>query len=310
MTTETTKPKRLRKPKEGDLLAIPLGDGTYGFGLVCKGGANCAYFDLRREALLPIETIVTSPVAFRVATIYSAPNLSNWTILGKSSLSGSFGELLSYRNQPVGSNQLYLVRGNQVTPATYDEVKDLEVMSAWFEHQVLRRLQDHFAGRPNLEFESTRKIKVYDPQTGQELDPITKEPIKFVPRKLSAEETAKREAVLAARALAASKPATKATVAKIKELVAAYDQLIPLVRAQARDNAQLTLFIESVAAAMDQSKVMLSAEVNALLGREAVKGLREGLRETPGLLISIMPETGRQFVADVEKKMGRKFTDF
>lgn len=309
MTTETTKPKRLRKLKEGDVMAIPLGDGTYGFGQRCAGG-DYAYFDLRSEVFLPIEKVVTAPVAFRVPTVTDSVKNAGWPVLGNLTPVGPLSQDESYRNQPVGSNQLYLIKGHKIAPATYDEVKDLEVMSVWFDHHVLERLQDHFAGRPNLEFESTRKIKVYDPQTGQELDPITKEPIKSVPRKLSAEETAKREAVLAARALAATKPATKATVAKIKELVAAYDQLIPLVRAQARDNAQLTLFIESVAAAMDQSKVMLSAEVNALLGREAVKGLREGLRETPGLLISIMPETGRQFVADVEKKMGRKFTDF
>ena len=67
--------------------------------------------------------------------------------------------------QPVGSNQLYIYRAGQFTPAGVDDARHLEVLAFWFPAQ---RLQDHFAGRANRTFEFFKRIK-NDPQTGQEI---------------------------------------------------------------------------------------------------------------------------------------------
>lgn len=163
----TTKSKH-RKPKEGDVMSIPLGDGTYGFGQVCHTG-DYAFFDLRTETVPAIEEIVSHPVAFRVPTVSDASRNGGWAILGNVAPVGSLANPAAYRNQPVGSNQLFLIVGNQRIPATYEEVKDFEAMSWWFDHHVVQRLKDHFAGCENRDAETLRKVKIYDSKTGQEI---------------------------------------------------------------------------------------------------------------------------------------------
>lgn len=53
--------------KEGDVLAIPLGDGMCGFGQVCTFDSY-AFFDIKSDTVLPIESIVSRSVLFRVIT--------------------------------------------------------------------------------------------------------------------------------------------------------------------------------------------------------------------------------------------------
>jgi len=85
------------------------------------------------------------------------------------SLAGALAEIAAYRNQPVGSNQLFIYKGGKVTPASLDEAKDLELLSTWFDVHVEERLMDHFSGRPNRTAEYFKIIKCYDPKTGQEI---------------------------------------------------------------------------------------------------------------------------------------------
>ena len=162
------KAKRSRKPKAGDLFAISLGDGTYGFAQVAHTG-DYAFFDFRAERAPPLEEIVSHPVAFRVPAVSGVASKGGWTALGNLPPAGALAQPAAYVNQPVGSNQLFLIVGNRRTPATYEQAKGLEAMAWWFEHHLLQRLKDHFAGRPNWDAEVTREIKIYDPITGQKI---------------------------------------------------------------------------------------------------------------------------------------------
>lgn len=297
----TNSPKILRNPKDGDVFAIPLSNGKYGFGQVCKEGGSCAYFDLQSDDFLPVETIIKSPVAFRVATVIGAAKKGGWLKLGNSPLEGSLNELASYRNQPVCSNQLYLVKGNNFIPATYDEVKDLESLSTWNESQVVERLLNHFEGRPDPMTERLKKIKVYHPETKQELDPETGQPIPFAPYK-SPQTFAEQKPV------PNSKPATAATFLKIQTLLQVYEQLIPLI--QVKNDKRLNMIVASLIASTMQIKEWLAAGVDAKFVRELVKGLCEGLHEMPELLVKTLPDYGVDFVSELEIKLGRKFTDY
>lgn len=296
----TAQPKRQRKPKEGDVLAIPLGDGTFGFGQVSHGG-DYAYFDLRSEVFPPVEEIVAHRVAFRVPMVGGSAKEGGWIILGNLPPAGSLAEDPGYRNQPVGSNQLYLIKGNQQIPATYDEVKDLELMSWWFEHHVVERLQDHFAGRPNAMAERFNKIKIYDPQTGQEIDPETGQEIKRGPGKSA-------QAPSASGNSSKSTPATAATLAKVRGLVATYEQLIALLRATGDE--RLAAFAYSAGRSLAHLDETLASEVDAKTSREMLRGLRQGLRETPKLLASIVPEYSARLVSEFEGKLGCRFSDY
>jgi hypothetical protein len=98
-----------------------------------------------------------------------------WIILGNLPLRGDLAEPGTFWTQSVGSNQVQKCKANVFTSATPDEVKDLELMAWWYEHHVVERLLDHFAGRPNKLTEFFKVIKVYDPQTGQEIKSPNKE---------------------------------------------------------------------------------------------------------------------------------------
>lgn len=49
--------KALGTLKVGSVFAVPLGDGTYGFGQICNG-MDHAYFDLCSETILPLENVM------------------------------------------------------------------------------------------------------------------------------------------------------------------------------------------------------------------------------------------------------------
>jgi immunity protein 26 of polymorphic toxin system len=166
--TATAKAKRGQKPREGDVFAIPLGDGSYGFAQVARTG-DYAFFDLQAGVPPPIDEIVSRPVAFRVPLVSESASKGGWQPLGNRPPAGDLARPASYLNQPIGSNQLFMIVGNQRIPATYEQVKGLEAMGWWFEHQVRQRLLDHFSGRPNRDAQVTREIKVYDPKTGQRI---------------------------------------------------------------------------------------------------------------------------------------------
>lgn len=100
---------------------------------------------------------------------------------------------------------------------------------------------------------------------------------------------------------------TKTAIIKIQNLVAVYEQLINLMK-EANDD-QLTHFIESTVQSLSQLKQMLAVGVDPKISREMLKGLRQGLRETPELLASITPELGAKLVAELEIRLGRKLSD-
>jgi hypothetical protein len=55
---------------------------------------------------------------------------------------------------------------------------------------------------------------------------------------------------------------------------------------------------------------MLADGVDSKLGREIVKGLRQGLREIPELIAREMREQSGRLIPDFENKLGCKFSDF
>lgn len=101
---------------------------------------------------------------------------------------------------------------------------------------------------------------------------------------------------------------TKATTVKLHSYAAIYSQLVSLLR-EAGDK-RLTALADSADKSLTQLNEMLANEVDAKTGREILKGLRQGLREMPKLLASIVPECGRQLVSEFESKLGGKFSEF
>jgi hypothetical protein len=168
VTTLTRRRRNGEPVRPGDVFEIDLGDGHFAFGIVCSGN-DCAFFDLRSNRRPPIEEIVSRKVIFRISVAQDAIASGRWKMLGSAALRGELAEPAAYRNQPVGTNQLFLYRAGTLTPATVDDVKDLELLAVWFDLHVEERLRDYFAHRPNRTAEYYKIIKKYDPTTGQEI---------------------------------------------------------------------------------------------------------------------------------------------
>lgn len=169
MKESIERPKRQKKPKEGDVIAIPLGDGTFGFGQVCR--FNCyAYFDLRSEAIEATDFIVSRPILFRVITAQDAVKTGGWIIVGHHDLKDGLAERVSFWSQSIGSNEVTIYKDGTFVPATPEQVKGLENMACWYSQHIVERLIDHFSGRLSGIASRVNRIRVYDPQTARETD--------------------------------------------------------------------------------------------------------------------------------------------
>ena len=72
---------------------------------------------------------------------------------------------------------------------------------------------------------------------------------------------------------------TEATLSKLHGLVATYEKLIELLKEA--DDERLATVADSVASSLSQLNEMLAVEIDSKTAREMLKGLRQGLRETP-----------------------------
>lgn len=164
-----------RYPKFGDVVAIPLSGGTYGFAQALDE-PELAFFDFRATTQPAPEEIVTHPVAFRLWVVRDGP--LNWKKLGKASVAPALHEPVPrFKKDPI-SEELGICVNETETPATYQEVRDLECAAVWETEHVIDRLEDHFAGRPNQWLMSLRPRApsairdLISPLTDQQLRPL------------------------------------------------------------------------------------------------------------------------------------------
>lgn len=128
------------------MLAVPLGDGRYGFGQVCVG-LEQAYFDLVARQIPTLEAIVSSPVAFRVLVASDAVAAGGWKVLGNTAVRPELSNPGVYRHRPVGSASVYRYSAGVSAEASEEEVAGLEVFAVWFSMHIEERLRCHFAGQ-------------------------------------------------------------------------------------------------------------------------------------------------------------------
>lgn len=98
---------------------------------------------------------------------------------------------------------------------------------------------------------------------------------------------------------------TEEKLARINSIVKAYDELIVLLD-EAKD-ARLIAFTDSIRRSTKQLKLMLAqGDISTKAGGEVLKGLRQGLKETPRLLQEIAPELSGELIQRLESTIGCK----
>src|ERR1700749_4026879 len=79
------KKKRIRRI-EGSVIAIPLSDGTFGYGRLLREPL-IAFYNLRSKEILPAEAVLSSPIAFTLLVMNQPITDGDWPVIGKAPLS-------------------------------------------------------------------------------------------------------------------------------------------------------------------------------------------------------------------------------
>ncbi len=149
--------QRKIRQKIGDVVAIKLGDGTYGYGRVLPELLTAIY-DLHSRELLELETILAAPVLFAVWVSDFAITDGTWPVLGNAPLTPEMLiEPVFFKKDPItGALTIYHPSTGKEVAATKEECSHLECAAVWQPHHMVDRIQDYFAGRPNKWAESLR----------------------------------------------------------------------------------------------------------------------------------------------------------
>jgi|GEM_PF-3765314 len=91
-------------------------------------------------------------------------------------------------------------------------------------------------------------------------------------------------------------------------LISAYKRLLSLINCK-RDKRleELANFLDS---SLTHISLILIYEVDMTTGTEMVKGLREGLRNFPALVMSVVPGYCSAFIEELENNLGYSFASF
>lgn len=141
-----TKKKRKSKLNIGDVYSIPLSNG-FAFCVACEGNEFVFFDYLSEQPLLP-EHLLSIPVAFKIMVGKGEPDAGEWIPLGNLQVDQVMRSKSKFLHKPVGSDNLYIYFNGESLPATEDEVKNLELFTIWLSDFIVKRLEEHFAGKP------------------------------------------------------------------------------------------------------------------------------------------------------------------
>jgi hypothetical protein len=144
--------------KPGYVFQFPTADGAHGY---CQWLPHDArIFAISTCKNLPLEDILLFPIAFRVPVFRDTPSRYGWKKVGSAPVPAEHEQRQVYAKQDAITKKLTIYRGETESrdeqPASYDEVKDLEVLAVWAHPHIVERLLASIAGVPSKFLESVR----------------------------------------------------------------------------------------------------------------------------------------------------------
>jgi hypothetical protein len=135
--------------KLGNVVAIPLGDGTFAYGRVLREPLF-AFYDLRTDQLAEACEVVRAPVAFTIWVMRRALTHGDWTVIGNVPIEEKMLKApLFFKEDPLsGALRIYDGDTGEESAATRENCNQLERAAVWSRNHVVDRLVDHFHGRP------------------------------------------------------------------------------------------------------------------------------------------------------------------
>lgn len=141
----------MRKPREGSLLRISLGDETDAFARVLPNSQVAVYAHraLQADSLSP--AVFDSRILWKLTVMKSALTSGRWQVVDFRPLEPELVSPVEYfiRDRLTGRYSVYRSSDGHTRDSTFEECKELEAAAAWEAEHIEERIRDYFAGRPN-----------------------------------------------------------------------------------------------------------------------------------------------------------------
>jgi hypothetical protein len=142
--------RRRVKRRIGDVVEIRMGDGTFAYGQVLNEPL-VAFFDVRANAHLTAEEVLAQPVLFSILVMNYAITDGDWKVIGHAPVPDSIDQRPPFLKKDGITGELFITYdGSEEIPVDLAGAQHLERAAVWEPEQVRERLEDHFAGRPNM----------------------------------------------------------------------------------------------------------------------------------------------------------------
>jgi hypothetical protein len=137
--------------KVGNILSIPLSDGDHGYGFELAHGL-VVVVNYKGKKDLPAQEVARIEPLFKVYVMDYAVKKGRWPVVGHVELAEFWLQPQKfYRQDALDPSQLFIRTSEGVeTPTDLQGIQGLEKAAVWDPEHVEVRIQDHFAGRPNI----------------------------------------------------------------------------------------------------------------------------------------------------------------
>lgn len=141
---------RTIRRRVGDIVMVPLGAGFFAFAQVLREPLM-VFFDVKADRQLPIDEIQSKNPAFSIWVANNAVTKGEWRVIGSAAVDPSIDQKPLFFKKDALSGALSLTHdGTDELPVGNTNIEHLERAAVWEPTHVVDRLNDHFAGRPNV----------------------------------------------------------------------------------------------------------------------------------------------------------------
>lgn len=147
-----------RKPREGSLLRISMGDGTDAFARVLPNSQIAIYAHRTLQADVLSPGVFDSKILWKLTVMKSALMSGRWPVVDYRLLEPELLSPVHYfiKDRLTGQYSIYRSSDGETRQSNFEECKALEAAAAWEAEHIEDRLRDHFSGRPNAWTEQLR----------------------------------------------------------------------------------------------------------------------------------------------------------
>jgi len=140
--------RRRIKRKEGDIVAIPLSNSIYGFGVVLPEPL-LAFLNIKSKTLDFPEKISDTDSLFKIWVFNDAVTSGRWPVVGHIELGDELLNSPEFFKQDPITGELSIYSNGVERTAKKHECVDLECAAVWEPEHVEDRLRDYFNGNEN-----------------------------------------------------------------------------------------------------------------------------------------------------------------